>query len=108
MIPPVRRAFVLLIAGLAACGTGGPPQIPDAGGRQVAALSLLRWPANGGTPALYRFPTLQAALWQGRGTTVAIKRTIGVDVDQRQAYALDTHDGVVALDLESGRSRTFL
>ena len=108
MIPPVRHASFLVIAGLAACGSGGPPQIPDAGGHQVAAVSLLRWPAKGGTPALYRFPTLEAALWQGRGTTPALKRLVGVDIDQRQAYALDAKDGVVAIDLESGRSRPFL
>ena len=109
MIPPARHVLPLLvIAGLAACGSGGPPQIPDAGGRQVAAVSLLRWPAKGGTPALYRFPTLATALWEGRGTTPAVKRVIGADLDQRQAYALDSKDGVVAIDLESGRSRPFL
>lgn len=108
MIPPVRHASLLLIAGLAACGTAGPPKIPDAGGRQVVAVSLLRWPAKGGTPSLYRFPTLEAALWEGRGATPALKRLVGVDIDQRQAYALDTKDGVVAIDLESGRSRPFL
>ena len=77
MIPPVRRASILLIAGLAACGTGGPPEIPDAGGRQVVAVSLLRWPLNGGNPALYRLPTLQTALWEARGTTPALKRLVG-------------------------------
>ena len=108
MIPPASRASLLIIAGLAACGTGGPPDIPDAGGRQVVAVSLLRWPHNGGTPALYRLPTLQGALWEARGPTPALKRLIGSDGDLAQAYALDTKDGVVALDLESGRSRPFL
>ncbi|MBW8772611.1 MAG: SPOR domain-containing protein, partial [Gemmatimonadetes bacterium] len=108
MIPPVRHASLLLIAGLAACGTGGPPQIPDADGRQVMAVSLLRWPIAGGNPVLYRIPTLQTALWEARGATLALKRVVGVDIDQRQAFALDTKDGVVALDLESGRNRPFL
>jgi sporulation related protein len=72
------------------------------------AVSLLRWPAAGGTPVLYRLPTLETALWEARGPTPALKRVIGVDIDQRQAFALDTKDGVVALDLESGRSRPFL
>ena len=108
MIPPVSRASILLIAGLAACGTGGPPEIPDAGGRQVVAVSLLRWPLNGGNPALYRLPTLQTALWEARGTSPALKRLIGADVDLAQAYALDAKDGVVAIDLESGRTRPFL
>ncbi len=109
MIPPARHASILLlIAGLAACGTGGPPEIPDAGGRQVVAVSLLRWPHNGGTPALYRLPTLEGALWEARGATPALKRLIGVDADLAQAYALNASDGVVALDLESGRNRPFL
>ncbi|HWA40781.1 MAG TPA: SPOR domain-containing protein, partial [Gemmatimonadales bacterium] len=108
MIPPARHASILLIAGLAACGTGGPPEIPDAGGRQVVSVTLLRWPQNGGNPALYRFPTLQGALWEARGATPPLKRLIGVDVDLAQAYALDAKDGVVALDLESGRNRPFL
>jgi hypothetical protein len=72
------------------------------------AVSLLRWPHNGGNPALYRFPTLEGALWEARGATPALKRLVGVDVDLAQAYALDARDGVVALDLESGRSRPFL
>ena len=108
MIPPVRHASLLLIAGLAACGSGGPPQIPDAEGRQVVAISLLRWPVAGGNPILYRFPTLQTALWEARGATPALKRVVGADIDQRQAFALDAKDGVVALDLESGRNRPFL
>lgn len=110
MIHSARPASLLLliIAGTSACGTGGSPQIPDVGGRQVAALSLLRWPKTGGVPALYRFPTLEAALWEGRGAAPAVSRVVGVDVDQRQAYAEDTKNGVVALDLESGRNRPFL
>ena len=108
MIPPVRHGSLLLIAGLAACGSGGPPQIPDAEGRQVVAISLLRWPMAGGNPVLYRFPTLQTALWEARGATPALQRVVGADIDQRQAFALDAKDGVVALDLESGRSRPFL
>ena len=108
MLPPARLAFPLLIAGLTACGSGGPPEIPDAGGRQVVAVSLLRWPVAGGTPALYRLPTLQPALWEARGGTPALKGLVGVALDQRQAYALDSRDGVVALDLESGRNRPFL
>jgi hypothetical protein len=109
VILPVRHgSLLLLIAGLTACGTGGPPQIPDAEGRQVASISLLRWPVAGGNPVLYRFPTLQPALWQARAPTPALKRVVGVDIDLRQAFALDAKDGVVALDLESGRSRPFL
>lgn len=109
MIPPVPRASLLLvIAGLTACGSGGPPQIPDAGGKQVAAVSLLRWPAKGGKPALYRFPTLESAIWDARDTVPALRGLVGVHLDQRQAFALTTKDGVVSLDLESGRSRPFL
>lgn len=109
MIPSAKPAVLLLIiAGITACGTGGSPQVPDAEGKQVASLSLLRWPAAGGTPSLYRFPTLEAALWEGRGPAPAVKRIVGVDVDQRQAYAQNTTNGVVALDLESGRNRLFL
>lgn len=74
----------------------------------MLAVSLLRWPVAGGTPSLYRLPTLQAAIWVARGTTPALLRVVGADIDQRQAFALDTKDGVVALDLESGRSRPFL
>ncbi|HTK55467.1 MAG TPA: SPOR domain-containing protein [Gemmatimonadales bacterium] len=108
MILPARHASLLFIAGLAACGTGGPPKIPDAEGRQVMAVSLLRWPTAGGKPALYRFPTLQPALWEARSTTPALKGLVGVDIDLRQAFALGAKDTVYALDLESGRSRPFL
>lgn len=109
MIPSARPAVLLLtIAGITACGTGGSPQIPDAAGKQVASLSLLRWPVASGVPALYRFPTLDPAHWEGRGPAVAIRKVVGVDVDQRQAYAFDAKNGVVALDLESGRTRAFL
>lgn len=109
MIPPVRRASLLLvIAGLTACGSGGPPQIPDAGGKQVASVTLLRWPVKGGKPALYRFPTLETALWEARDTVKPLSRVVGVHLDQRQAFALESKNVVVALDLESGRSRPFL
>jgi len=108
VIPSVRLASLLAIAGLAACGSGGPPRIPDAGGRQVASVSLLRWPIKGGKPALHRVPTLETALWQARDTVGALRRVIGLHLDQRQAFALTTKDGVVAIDLESGRSRPFL
>ncbi|MEO6066782.1 MAG: SPOR domain-containing protein [Gemmatimonadales bacterium] len=108
MLLSARPLSLLVITGLAACGSGGPPQIPDAGGRQVVAVSVLRWPTAGGTPTLYRLPSLQPALWDARGTTPALKRVVGADIDQRQAFALDAKDGVVALDLESGRSRPFL
>jgi hypothetical protein len=108
VIPPVRPLSLLVIAGITACGSGGPPQIPDAGGKQVAAVSLLRWPARGGKPALYRFPTLEAAIWDARDTVPALRGLVGVHLDQRQAFALSTKNGVVAIDLESGRSRPFL
>lgn len=110
MIPSAKPAvpLLLIIAGITACGTGGSPQIPDAAGKQVASLSVLRWSARGGVPALYRFPTLEAALWEGRGPAPAVRRIVGVDVDQRQAYAQDAKNGVIALDLESGRNRPFL
>lgn len=108
MIPHVRPAALILLAGLSACGSGGTPEIPDAGGRQVAAVTLLRWRADGGTPALYRFPTLESALWTARDTLPALKRIIGVHLDQRQAFALDAKNKVWAIDLESGRSRPFL
>jgi hypothetical protein len=108
VIPPERHVPLLFILALAACGSGGPPPIPDAAGTQVTQVTLLRWPVGGGTPALYRFPTLAPARWEAHGTTPALTRVVGVDLDQGQAYALDRAEVVYALDLESGRARPFL
>ncbi|MEZ4413516.1 MAG: SPOR domain-containing protein [Gemmatimonadales bacterium] len=81
--------------------TGALPPASQA----VPQTSLLRLPRSGGTPRIYAGPTLADIGWRARGRTPPIEMVVGFDQDQGLAYAVDSANGLQALDLGTGTSR---
>ncbi len=101
------RPLLALAALLAtACQSGSQPY---AHGLSVASTtppsSLLRLPAAGGTAELYHLPRLETWGWQSSAPLPALRRPIGVDLDQGLVYALGAKNDIVALDLQTARPR---
>ncbi len=100
------RHILLVVTLLAAC---------DKSGREpLAALplvlhspgptTLLRLPAHGGEAVAYRSTDLTPLGWSV-ARVPAIRRYIGVDLDQGLVYALDSSRALVAIDLRARRAR---
>jgi len=101
------RPLLALTALLAtACQSGSQPY---AHGLSVASTtppsSLLRLPAAGGTAELFHLPRLEKWGWQSSAPLPALRRPIGVDLDQGLVYALGIKNEIVALDLQTARPR---
>jgi hypothetical protein len=70
----------------------------------TASTTLLRLPAEGGVPILYRSHTLTDIPWKRAPDSFpALRRPIGTDLDQRLVFALDRTKQIVGLDLETGK-----
>ena len=67
--------------------------------------TLLRLPAHGGEAVAYRSTDLTPLGWSA-AKVPAIRRYIGVDLDQGLVYALDSTRSLVAIDLRARRART--
>jgi len=67
--------------------------------------TLLRLPAHGGEAVAYRSTDLTPLGWSV-GKVPAIRRYIGVDLDQGLVYALDSSRALIAIDLRARRART--
>ncbi|HYC33515.1 MAG TPA: hypothetical protein VEB59_14600, partial [Gemmatimonadales bacterium] len=96
-----------LAAVLAACGGGKDVafgKLPAAG-RGATGSTVLRVPAEGGTPRLYRVPALDSSNWKSEDKLPPVERTIGADAELGQVFFLDKKRNVVALDLETRRVR---
>lgn len=104
-MPAVAGASVAL----SACGPPAKPlaELPPTA-QSLPSVSLLRLPRAGGAALLYRLPSLAGAEWKGSGLLEPVTAVVGNDPDQRLVFATSGSGGLVGLDLESGRPRTFL
>ncbi len=67
--------------------------------------TLLRLPGHGGSAVAYRSTDLAPIGWSV-SKVPAIRRYVGVDLDQGLVYALDSTRSLVAIDLRARRART--
>ena len=74
-----------------------PPDLPAVGGQ----VSLLRFPASGGPVRAYHPDSLGAPIWTSLAPAPAIQRVLGVDLDERIAWAVEPPGNLIAVDLES-------
>lgn len=100
----------IAVLALAACGRDADLALGDlpAAGRGAAGATVLRVPADGGTPRLYRIPGLDSSAWKADDKLPPLERTIGADAEQGLVFFLDRKRNVVALDLETRRVRSHL
>ncbi len=106
---PIRSSPLAVGALLCITGCGGE-QAGQALGEFAAlnpftaSTTLLRLPAEGGVPILYRSHTLTDIPWKRAPDSFpALRRPIGTDLDQRLVFALDRTKQIVGLDLETGK-----
>ena len=108
----IRSPIILAaaIVALAACGRDTDLAIGKlpAAGRGAAGSTVLRIPAAGGTPRLYRLPGLDSSAWKSEDKLPPLERTVGADPEQGLVFFLDTKRNLVALDLETQRVRPHL
>jgi hypothetical protein len=111
---PIRSSQLAVGALLCITGCGGE-QAGQALGEFAAlnpftaSTTLLRLPAEGGVPILYRSHTLTDIPWKRAPDSFpALRRPIGTDLDQRLVFALDRTKQIVGLDLETGKVRAFV
>jgi cell division septation protein DedD len=67
--------------------------------------TLLRLPAHGGEAVAYRSTDLSPLGWSV-AKVPAVRRYVGVDLDQGLVYAIDSSRSLMAIDLRARRSRT--
>ena len=105
------RLCLGLTLGILGCsGRAGPPvtELPDAT-QAPPATTLIRFPRGGGEARLYSPFSLETVDWRvPMGELPPLTQAVGADLDQRLAFALASDRSVVALDLTSGRVRSFL
>jgi hypothetical protein len=105
---PPSKIFGALAALLLLSCSDSPPPGDLALSPSVPPASLLRLPRDGGAPIVYRLPRLADAEWAATGEFPALRDVIGADLDQRLVFAADSAGRIVALDLETGKVRSFL
>ena len=100
-------AAVLALAG---CGRDVDVALGDlpSAGRGAVGATVLRIPAEGGAPRLYRLPGLDSSAWKAEDKLPALDRAIGADPELGLVFFLDRKRNVVALDLETRRVRSHL
>jgi hypothetical protein len=96
-----RAAALVVLAGCSGNELAPPPDLP-AVGRQV---SLLRFPRTGGPVEAFVPESLVSAGWRTTSNAPPLRRAVGVDLDERMAYAIDQSGNLVGVDLESGGVR---
>jgi hypothetical protein len=93
---------------LAACG-GDSDAAPAAGTAAAAGTepteTLIRVPADGGSPTLHRAADLAAIPWTDAPSLPAVAEVIGAVGDDRIVYLLNRKQELLGLDVESGRLR---
>jgi hypothetical protein len=103
-----------ITAGLAfaLAGCGGEPDLAagnlPAVGRGPALTTALRISLEGGTPRLYRVPSLEPSAWKLEDKLPPLQQTVGADPEQGFVFLLDKKRNVIALDLETRRLRPSL
>ncbi len=74
-----------------------PPDLPAVGGQ----VSLLRFPSAGGPVRAYQPDSLGGPIWASVASVPSIERVLGVDLDERIAWAVEPPGTLIAVDLES-------
>ena len=87
---------------LAAWGCGkdaqeAPPDLPAIGNQ----VSLLRFPREGGAVEAYDPDSLGHASWTTSKPVPPIRKVLGANLDERLAWAVDSKNNLIVIDLES-------
>jgi len=87
---------------LAAWGCRGdskepPPDLPAVGNQ----VSLLRFPRDGGMVEAYDPDSLGHASWTTSKPVPPVRKVLGINLDERVAWAVDSKDNLIVVDLES-------
>lgn len=107
----MQHSRLLIGAGLALCllSCKATPRTGDiALSNATPPASVLRLPRTGGAPTVYRLPQLTDAEWVKSGDFPPLSQVIGADLDQRVVFAFGADNQIVALDLETGKVRSYL
>lgn len=94
----IVRAAVLLAAW--GCGSGRqvpPPDLPAVGNQ----VSLLRFPRDGGVVEAYDPDSLGRASWTTSKPVPPVRKVLGTNLDERVAWAVDSKNNLIVIDLES-------
>lgn len=81
-----------------------PPDLPAVGSQ----VSLLRFPKGGGPVQAYHPDSLGTPTWVSLAPVPPIRRVLGVDLDERMAWAIDAEANLIAVDLETRTVRKLL
>lgn len=74
-----------------------PPDLPAVGGQ----VSLLRFPREGGPVQAYHPDSLDGPSWTTSAPVPPVRKVLGVNLDERLAWAVDAKNNLIAVDLES-------
>ena len=93
-------------AGSSSQSATAPTLTPQTGPPGRHGGFAIRVPQGGGTPQLYRMPSLAAWPSPLRGRLPAVQGVLGVDPEAGKLFVRTTKNELLALDLESGRVDT--
>ncbi|MEO8453388.1 MAG: hypothetical protein ABI647_26620, partial [Gemmatimonadota bacterium] len=74
-----------------------PPALPAVGGQ----VSLIRVPRYGGQVEVYAPDSLGKPIWLSRADLKPVRHVLGVDVEDRLLFLIDSTDALIAVDLEA-------
>jgi hypothetical protein len=88
---------VLAVPGCGPDSLEPPPDLPAVGGQ----VSLLRFPRDGGPVQAYHPDSLAQPSWTTSVPVPAVRKVLGVNLDERLAWVVDAKENLIAVDLES-------